>query len=382
MAFECLLLSEKLFGNHVAAASAVIASSSLIVALALSHFARLIGETFGVIDAPHAPTTGDNDTNRPSEHKRHTSPVPAVGGIIAAICGLVMVILVSILSGSDTASSTFGDIVITTALGAIMLMGLIDDRKHISARRRLIISTLVFAALLTAMPRLILNEVNFYSINVSLSLGWLAIPVTLTCLVAAQNAVNMVDGKNGLLLGLSIGWIIHFTRHSPSHMLPIFGGLLATLLVLFVANLKGKLFMGDCGSYGIASFTAITVLNFHTAPAASPMPLGASDVVMMFLVPGLDMVRLIIERLASGRSPFAADNDHLHHLLDDSIGWARGWWVYMALAFGPLAVFHMTMRLPLITIGIGAVAYLLVVRWARRRIAAQSAPVCETPVLH
>lgn len=290
-----------------------------------------------------------------------------------AICGLIMVTLDIILSGPETASSTFGDIAITSAIFAIMLMGLLDDRNHIPARHRLFISTLVFGALLAAMPRLILYEAHFYSINFAVYLGWLAVPVTLTCLVAVQNAVNMVDGKNGVLLGLSIGWVINFMSHAPSHMLPIFGGLLATLLVLFIANLKGKLFMGDCGAYGIASFIAITALNFHTNPAASPIPLGATEIVLMFLVPGLDMVRLIMTRMTSGRSPFSADNDHLHHLLDDSIGWARGWWIYMALAFGPLAVFHMTTRLPLLTIGIGVIPYVLVVRWARARIAGQAA---------
>lgn len=379
---EYWLLSQNALGSQLTTAGAIIACASFCIALVLARFAKPLGEAFGVIDAPHTPEAGDAGANKPSAHKRHTAPVPAVGGIIAAICGLVMVALDMILLVPKAGSSTYGDIVIITVLGAIMLMGLIDDRNHIPARRRLFISTLVFGGLLAAMPRLILYDVNFYSINFSAHLGWLAVPVTLTCLVAAQNAVNMVDGKNGLLLGLAIGWIAHYMQHAPIHMLPIFGGLLATLLVLFVANLKGKLFMGDCGAYGIASFVAITALNFHTAPAASPVPLGASEVVLMFLVPGLDMLRLIIARLASSRSPFAADNNHLHHLLDDSIGWARGWWVYMALVFGPLAVFHMTMRFPLLIIGAGAIAYMLVVSWARRRISAQSAPVCAAPVLN
>jgi UDP-GlcNAc:undecaprenyl-phosphate GlcNAc-1-phosphate transferase len=365
---EYILISHKLLGSQLATAGAIIACASFIIALILARLARPIGEAFGVIDAPHASGEGGN---RQSSHKRHASPVPAVGGIIAAMCGLVIVALDTLFSVPKAAASTYGYIVITTALGAIMLMGLLDDRNHIPARHRLIISTLIFGALLAAMPRLILHDVNFYSMDFSAHLGWLAVPVTLTCLVAAQNAVNMVDGKNGLLLGLSIGWMVHFMQHAPSHMLPISSGLMATILVLFVANLKGKLFMGDCGSYGIASFTAITVLNFHTAPAASPVPLGASEILMMFLVPGLDMLRLIVARMASGRSPFAADNDHLHHLLDDSIGWARGWWIYMALAFGPLAVFHMTMRLPFLTIAMGVLAYAMVIYWARRRILAK-----------
>jgi UDP-GlcNAc:undecaprenyl-phosphate/decaprenyl-phosphate GlcNAc-1-phosphate transferase len=379
---EYWLLSQNSLGSQLTTASAIIACVSFCVALIFARFARPLGEAFGVIDRPYTPDAGGSDVRALGQHKRHTAPVPAVGGIIVAVCGLLMVTLNSLLAGPKTATSTYGDVAITSALLVIMLMGLIDDRKHISATRRLIISTLVFGALLAAMPRLILYEVNFYSINLRIEMGWLAVPVTLMCLVAAQNAVNMVDGRNGLLLGLAIGWTAHFMQHAPIHMLPILGGLLATLLVLFIANLKGKLFMGDCGAYGIASFAAITVLNLHTSPAASPLPLGASEVVMMFLVPGLDMLRLIITRMASGRSPFAADNDHLHHLLDDSIGWARGWWVYMALAFGPLIIFNMTMRFPLLIIGIGAIAYMLVVRWARRRIGAQSATVCATPILN
>ncbi|MFM7007921.1 MAG: hypothetical protein ACKO0Z_01075, partial [Betaproteobacteria bacterium] len=148
--------------------------------------------------------------------------------------------------------------------------------------------------------------------------------------------------------------------------------LLGTGLVLFAANLRGRLFMGDCGAYAIATYFGITALNLHGHGDPGVETLRANQIVMMFLVPTLDLFRLILTRIRAGTSPFMADNNHLHHLLDDWIGWRRGWWVYIALAGAPMFTYELTDRFPALTVGAGILGYVLVVRLAKRSINART----------
>ena len=353
--------------NFLIDGTEIIVLAGVVVSSILAHFARDLGNFFGVMDDSEKPAPGGGVS-----HKRHIGAIPAVGGIIFALSGSLMVLLDLAIFPKPSPTGFKGDIAITLAVGSVMLMGLVDDRRHIAAKYRLLISLIVFSILIAVLPNIVLRTLHFGFLNADLQLGAWAVPFTLTCLIGFQNAVNMVDGRNGLLLGLSILWMLHFLAHAPFYLMPLMLGLLATGIVVFVANIRGRLFMGDCGAYGLATYFGVAALNLLDKAVPGAEPLRASGVVIMFMIPSLDLIRLVFARIRAGHSPFRADNNHLHHLLDDSIGWRRGWFVYMALAGAPIAAWHATHRYAPLIVCLTLVAYVALVIWAKSRIRAKA----------
>ncbi|MFM7008636.1 MAG: hypothetical protein ACKO0Z_04795, partial [Betaproteobacteria bacterium] len=179
--------------------------------------------------------------------------------------------------------------------------------------------------------------------------------------------------------GLAIFWLLHLQAHAPGHARPLLFGFLAICVVLFYANVTGRLFLGNAGSYGIATFFATFTLYLYGSPDRSFWHLEAPGIVLTFLLPCLDLFRVTFTRLLARQSPFAADRSHFHHLLDESIGWTRGWFVYMALAVAPAVIYHYTQAFPALTIAAGALLYALTVRAARRVIASRSGVAGDAP---
>ncbi len=307
------------------AAVAFLASALLTTIMCLA--ARPIGQFLGVMDMP---TKGDG-------HKRHARPTPAVGGVILAIVGILAFSITTKFSAHGGTEDRFLHIACFGAILATMIVGLFDDRKHIPALIRLATSVVILTIMLLLVPNLELTHLEFPSINFRLDTGLLALPLTILCLVALKNAINMADGRNGLLLGMTLIWNTFFLLHAPAHMVPLILSLSGSAAVIFAFNVRGKLFSGDCGAYGIATYFGILALALHSSAYGT---VKTAEIVLLFLIPVLDTCRLIIIRVAAGRSPLAPDRHHLHHLLERAIGWKRGWFVYMALIILPILTYQ------------------------------------------
>lgn len=293
----------------------------------LCSYATAIGQSLGVMDIP----TGE------SGHKRHASATPAVGGLISAAVASVIFFTSLSYSSPPYTGRPFDKFTFFAVVLANMLVGFLDDKKHIPASKRLFFGTISSAFLLLMIPELQVHQVSFPSISLTFSTGIFALPFTILCLLALKNAVNMADGRNGLLLGMSIIWNTFFLFHALPQMIPSLLAILACLVVLFHFNWRGKLFMGDCGSYGIATYFGILTLYLHKDTFGT---VRSAEVILLFLVPVIDTARLIIVRLANGQSPLSPDGQHFHHLLEKAFGWKRGWAIYMALIIAPLIIYQ------------------------------------------
>lgn len=337
--------------HGLVAASVFLSAAGLTTLLCL--FARPLGAFLGVMDMPSG---GDG-------HKRHKNPTPAVGGIILAIVGLIIFFASMPYSVPDDAGARY---IRTVSLGAVlvtMLMGFLDDRKHIPAIIRLVTSLAILTTLFLLVPKFQIGRVVFTSINLDVQTGWLALPFTILCVLTLKNAINMADGRNGLILGMSLIWNVFFLFHALPHMIATLIGILGILAALFIFNVRGKLFMGDCGSYGLATYFGILVLSLHSNAYGT---VRSAEAVLLFLIPVLDTVRLIFVRMANGQSPLAPDGQHLHHLLDRTMGWKRGWAIYMALVAVPMAIFQLTHGIGVHIIVTTAAIYALVIFFCSR----------------
>jgi UDP-GlcNAc:undecaprenyl-phosphate/decaprenyl-phosphate GlcNAc-1-phosphate transferase len=277
-------------------------------------FASRLGQWLDVIDHPDG------------LRKRHARPTPLVGGIA------LMVPLVPV-AGFEAMVRPGADGIFGVLVGAglgFMLLGLFDDRHQATPNLRLLISVALCSLVLVAEPGLRLEQLEFGRLVIPLSV--LALPFTVLCLVGLQNAINMADGLNGLVIGLSIFWTICLLLYAPPALMLYLSLLLMGLLILLAYNLSGRLFLGDAGSYSLGVSIGLLMLYvFNQASGRLPM----TTVMLWLLVPVLDCLRVMAARMLAGRSPVAADTNHLHHRLARCWPWPVSVLVYLALATLP-----------------------------------------------
>ncbi|MBA4307918.1 MAG: hypothetical protein C0429_14400 [Sphingopyxis sp.] len=275
----------------------------------------------------------------PVGRKQHKAPTPLMGGV-AILAALVPVAFAHTLL--NVPERWFGSFLIWIGCVTVMaFVGLADDRHSLSPRLRLLISFLVFALAAAVDPTFNVRVLDFMTPKFSLGLGtwWLAIIFTVICCVGLINAVNMADGKNGLVLGLALGWLGILAIRAGDPLLPLIGILACCLAVLLIFNLQGRLFLGDGGAYAIATALGLLSIMIYNSPGANTLrAISADELVLLFIVPIADSFRLTYTRMKQGRSPMSADRDHFHHHLQDKFGWPKGLFVYWGLSFLPGAM--------------------------------------------
>lgn len=283
-------------------------------------FCTKIAVLLGVVDHPGA-----------QEHKAHAAPTPLVGGLVA-LPPAVVVLLVQFFQEGSSSAHAASYLALAFATFASLLVGFLDDRRHIPALYRLIMCSGIFGLAISIRPDFIVSSLDLQGIGFKIELGLLAIPFSVFCLLAFQNAVNMADGRNGLVGGLAVVWLVALLSYGWHPLTLAIVSLIIGLLIALGANLGGRLFLGDAGTYGIGAFIGLATIWIHR----SSIGLHTIDVVVMFLIPVLDMARLFASRILAGRHPFSADHEHLHHYLDETIGWMIGRKIYYALVAAPI----------------------------------------------
>lgn len=295
--------------------------AALCVALVVGLGAAPLGKTLGLLDFP------DTDGGR----KRHARITPLVGGIalmlgVTAACSLTLWLL-PMGPWTQQHLSWLGGILV-----AMYLIGFADDRFALGPVIRLVLTIAALWLVLAFAPDFSLGFLRFSGQATVWPLGGWGDAFALLCLVGLLNAVNMADGKNGVVLSLGLIWTAVLATRLPAAFLPVLAAAGVVLAVLLFFNMRGRLFMGDGGSYTLSAlFGLLAILAYNNDFAK----MRADDVAVMFAVPVFDTIRLMVTRRLAGRSPFEGDRDHLHHHLHHRCGWPLGLCVYVALVAGP-----------------------------------------------
>jgi UDP-GlcNAc:undecaprenyl-phosphate GlcNAc-1-phosphate transferase len=277
-----------------------------VVALVLSHWAVPIGSALGLMDFPD-PAGG---------RKLHARVTPLVGGL-ALLCsvGLAVSALLFVTDPAQTPGLFWFLLTVT----GLFLVGAMDDRFGLSARIRLMIASAFLLAAVAQVPDFAVSFLLFSGqSSLILMPGLFGIGFTLLCFVGLLNAVNMADGKNGLVIGQALIWSAILMLRLPPHMLPLMAAIAGTLAVLFHYNMKGRLFLGDNGSYGLSAMFGLLGIYAWNHGFAD---VRADDIALIFALPVFDTLRLMVHRTLAGKTPFTAGRDHLHHYLYDRWGW-------------------------------------------------------------
>lgn len=291
----------------------------------LCWFAEPICKSFKLLDIP-------------SDRKKHKKATPLMGGLVLILVILPLTIVASTLPNDEHTRVMLVYVLATMGIAAI---GIADDRHTLSARTRIVLTFLIFAIAAMMHKLYLVRVLSFSAPEFELGLAFtpLAVFFTSLCCVGLVNAINMADGKNGLVLGLCLGWLVILSFSAASFMQPYIFLLMSGVIVLLGFNLKGKLFLGDGGAYGFAAALALlTIAAYNSEGIELNRPIHAQEIMLMFAVPVLDSFRLTFVRWRRGQSPMAGDRDHLHHHLQNKLGWPGGLFAYWALALLPTAI--------------------------------------------
>ncbi|MEN3975979.1 MraY family glycosyltransferase [Emcibacter sp. SYSU 3D8] len=282
--------------------------------------------------------------------KLHTAPTPLVGGIGLFLALCAGVALQAAVFGSTPPAS----VAIAAVSGVFFLLGFMDDRRHINPWLRLAVGIVGAGAAAIAVPSLRVGALWFPDLGFTIPLGMAAVPFTVFCVLCLKHGSNLSDGLNGLFLGMCILWLLllapWMVPETSVLLLPTAGA----LAVLLVANLKGRLFTGDSGAYMMSSLIGFAAIEAYASHRGG-MPalyLGAC-----FLIPVLDMGRVMAVRIRRGTGAFTPGRDHLHHYLKDWTGSSnRAVAVYLALCSIP--ALHAYLDAPLVMVmALQVVAY-------------------------
>ncbi|WP_179228350.1 MraY family glycosyltransferase [Leptolyngbya ohadii] len=251
--------------------------------------------------------------DQPGKRKIHHQPIVRVGGI-AIFAGTVLPVLLLLTHQLPDPSTNLSWQIAGILLGgsSFFLIGWLDDLFQISPFKRLFLQGLVACLCWLCGVRVETLPLPFMG---AVPIGLLSLPITFLWLAGVANAINWMDGLDGLAGGVGAIAAVIFGLICGHHpCLSLIAFTLAGALAGFLRyNLNpARIFMGDGGSYFIGfTLAAIGAVGFMQAsPDASPaLPFW------ILAVPIGDMVRVILSRLWERKSPFYADQRHLHHKL-------------------------------------------------------------------
>lgn len=250
------------------------------------------------------------------ERKIHTKAIPPLGGV-AIFLGFILSTIIT----SDYC--TFTNLKYIIASSTLMFfIGLKDDLVDISARKKFLVQ--VFSALLIIS----LGDVQLSNFHGLFGLhqvpNWIGLPASFFLVILMVNAINLVDGIDGLasglvmLMGLTLGTWFLINDYMPYALLAF--AMVGSLAAFFGFNVFGKtnkLFMGDNGSLVIGLLLSILVIMFNELNISpNPQwPITHAPAVSFAIVslPLIDTLRVMSIRILQRKSPFSPDNNHLHH---------------------------------------------------------------------
>ena len=314
----------------------------------------------------------------PGGRKVHDQPMVRLGGISIFLGTLIALLTIWAAGGFIDASGThlssadeYAIWGVTLGGLAFFLIGLMDDFFGLSASSRLLMQATVAGLAWQVGVSIDFLTVPFLGL-VSLPV-WISLPVTIIWLVGMTNAINWIDGLDGLAAGVSgiaatIMLVVSLFMNQPSAALiaaALAGGALGFLRYNFN---PAKIFMGDGGSY----FMGFTLAGVGVIGLVKSVTTAAVLLPYLILaVPILDMSAVILERLRSGESPFTADKRHLHHRLLNA-GLSHRWAVLFIYALtlwaGSLALAFAGIPSG-VAYALGATLLLTYTSWRVRRLA-------------
>ena len=250
----------------------------------------------------------------PNERKIHKKPIPCIGGL-----GIALAVLIAIVIGVAAKQDILGDKLLHTTgiiLGGlfIVLLGVLDDIEGLNTNWKFSGQIIAASILILFGIRIRTIHILFWHVtNLPLSAS---VIMTVFWVLAVTNALNLVDGIDGLAGGITL-----IASVILCCLAIINGQVLAVIITISLVGAcsgfllynfpPASVFMGDCGSMFLGFMIASVSIQFHYKASVASILIP----ITILAVPLADTFLAIVRRIWSGRSPFHADKEHIHHRL-------------------------------------------------------------------
>ena len=271
---------------------------ALAVAFAATPAVKMLAIRIKAVDVPR------------DSRRMHKTPIPRLGGL-AIFLGFLVSILIFGRTGPQMAAILVGAIL-------LVALGMVDDVVALKPGIKFL-GQIVAALIPTLAGVVITRFTNPFSAGGYFNLGIFSIPVTILWIVGITNAVNFIDGLDGLACGVSaiatVTMFVIAVLYSEYQIALMMAALAGACLGFLPYNMNpAKMFMGDTGSMFLGYILAVTsiqgLFKFY-AVISFAVPF------ILLGLPIFDTAFAIIRRLAHGQSPLQADRGHVHHRLID-----------------------------------------------------------------
>jgi UDP-N-acetylmuramyl pentapeptide phosphotransferase/UDP-N-acetylglucosamine-1-phosphate transferase len=256
---------------------------------------------------------------KPNKRASHEGIIPNIGGINIFISFLLTVFFFSFPLFSELQFTIIGVFI-------ILIVGFVDDLIDIRPAWKL------FGEFTSAFFLIVVSNIRLLSLHGFLGIYDLSVGesyvLSFFVFVVIVNALNLVDGIDGLASGLGILYClffgVYFSMTSNTDLAISAFAMIGSLTVFFIYNVFGgkqKIFMGDSGSLLLGFMITLYVFEFCKMNARGfvssqlYMPAAPAVAICVLSVPLFDTMRVMLTRIRKGVSPFKPDKNHIHHLL-------------------------------------------------------------------
>ncbi len=262
--------------------------------------------------------------------KVHKHNVPRMGGLVfvpSTLVGTTATFAILLGSGNLSDSIQTSTLLISAGVAIIYFIGFIDDLFGISANLKFVVQLLASVAF--PISGLYLNNLYGFCGIEEIPL-WASFVLTVFATMLVINAINLIDGIDGLATGLSLIALSVLTfmfYHNGYYNYCIFTSGLAGVLCVFLyynvfgrVELQKKTFMGDSGSLFLGFILSYFGIKYamDNPLVIEPHPDGLLVAYSVVLLPMFDLIRVAFRRKVRGGSMFEADKSHIHHKLIDA----------------------------------------------------------------
>lgn len=273
------------------------------VAFTLTPFVKRLAYKIGAVDVPR------------DSRRMHKTPKARLGGLAIFLGFLISVCLLTSLPKT----------IIGLLLGSVVIvvLGVFDDINPLSAKFKLVIQ--ILAAIIPVCFGVVIERLSvpeFIFGTETIELGWLGYPITVLWIVAVTNAINLIDGLDGLAIGVSsISAItllcisLLLAEYISVDVIILCAALSGACLGFFPYNFNpAKLFMGDTGALFLGyTLATISIMGLSKGYAI----ISVATPLLILALPIFDTSFAILRRIKNHKPIMAPDRGHLHHRLID-----------------------------------------------------------------
>jgi len=300
----------------------IVAIISLLTLLIVNKI-HIIPKFFLIFDSPD------------KKRKIHTSSVPLLGGIIIYINAIFLISNLIIFS-----QISFKNYFLLLILSTIFFfIGFFDDKFKTSPLKKTVIIFITVFFIFPFEQDLIVKVLTFKDLSKPIILHQSSIFFTVLCVFFLYNFFNFSDGLNGIAISLIIYYFLIFFIYKSFNSLFLVS-LIFSFVILLIYNIKNKIFLGNSGTSLLSILISFIVIESYNNNSS----LKCDEIFLLFFVQAIDCIRITLERLFKNKSPFLADNNHLHHLMTRVVDKKFVFIVYIAFSIIPLAITHLGVK--------------------------------------